>query len=86
MIPARFPATYAVLAYVTGNAIYADYLDIPYVTGAGELTIFMMALVGAGPVPDGGAGRVWIVKKKLTLRIQYTFSWAMRRVMQAAAT
>jgi phospho-N-acetylmuramoyl-pentapeptide-transferase len=41
-------ATYGVLAYVAGNGRFAEYLDIPYVEGAGELTIFALALVGAG--------------------------------------
>lgn len=35
-------------AYVSSNVIYADYLVIPYVQNAGELTIFCSALVGAG--------------------------------------
>jgi phospho-N-acetylmuramoyl-pentapeptide-transferase len=37
-----------VFAYVTGNAVFAKYLLIPYIPGAGELTIFCAALVGAG--------------------------------------
>jgi phospho-N-acetylmuramoyl-pentapeptide-transferase len=35
------------LAYAAGNAIVADYLGIANVKGAGELTIFCGALVGA---------------------------------------
>lgn len=38
---------FAVLAYLTGNFRAADYLLIPNVKGAGELTIFCGALVGA---------------------------------------
>ena len=41
-------ATYGVLAYIAGNHRFAGYLDVPYVGGAGELTILAMALVGAG--------------------------------------
>ncbi|HCS13889.1 MAG: phospho-N-acetylmuramoyl-pentapeptide-transferase [Zetaproteobacteria bacterium CG06_land_8_20_14_3_00_59_53] len=37
----------AVIVYVTGHATFADYLLIPYVPGAGELTIFCGAMVGA---------------------------------------
>jgi phospho-N-acetylmuramoyl-pentapeptide-transferase len=37
----------AVIAYVTGNAKFADYLNIIYLPGAGELTIFTAAMVGA---------------------------------------
>ncbi|MCX6154694.1 MAG: phospho-N-acetylmuramoyl-pentapeptide-transferase [Candidatus Kapabacteria bacterium] len=38
---------FAIIAYVTGNAQYAKYLDIFHLPGAGELTIFCAALVGA---------------------------------------
>ena len=37
-----------VFAYVEGNIIFANYLSIPYIEGAGELTIFCAALAGAG--------------------------------------
>jgi phospho-N-acetylmuramoyl-pentapeptide-transferase len=40
-------ATFMLLAYAAGNAIVADYLGIANVKGAGELTIFCGALVGA---------------------------------------
>ena len=40
-------ATYGVLAYVTGNAVAARYLQIPYIPQSGELAIFCGALVGA---------------------------------------
>jgi phospho-N-acetylmuramoyl-pentapeptide-transferase len=40
--------TYAVFAYVAGNARIAEYLQIPYVAGAGELAIFCGALAAAG--------------------------------------
>ncbi len=39
--------TYAVFTYVAGNRVVATYLQVPYVAGAGELTIFCGALVGA---------------------------------------
>lgn len=41
-------ATYGLLAYLSGNAEYAAYLDILQVEHAGELTILAFALVGAG--------------------------------------
>ena len=34
-------------AYLSGNIIYSDYLNIMYIPGAGELTVFAAALVGA---------------------------------------
>ncbi len=39
--------TYAILAYVTGNAVAARYLQIPFVAQSGELAVFCGALVGA---------------------------------------
>ncbi len=39
---------FVVLTYLAGNARAAQYLQIPYVPGAGELTVFCAALVGAG--------------------------------------
>ncbi|MFA5803329.1 MAG: phospho-N-acetylmuramoyl-pentapeptide-transferase [Melioribacteraceae bacterium] len=38
----------AIIVYVTGNIIYADYLNIIYLPGSGELTVFIAALIGAG--------------------------------------
>lgn len=40
--------TFTVLAYLTGHATFAGYLQIPAVPGAGELAIFSLAVVGAG--------------------------------------
>ncbi len=40
-------ATYLVLAYLTGNIKTAAYLQIIHVNGAGELTVFLGAVVGA---------------------------------------
>jgi phospho-N-acetylmuramoyl-pentapeptide-transferase len=40
--------TLAIICYVSGNVIYADYLNIMYLPGAGELTVFIAAIVGAG--------------------------------------
>ncbi len=37
-----------VFAYVTGHAVFAKYLLIPHIPGAGELTVFCGALAGAG--------------------------------------
>ncbi len=34
--------------YLAGNLVAAKYLQIPYVAGAGELTVFCSALLGAG--------------------------------------
>lgn len=37
----------ALLSYFSGNAIFANYLNIIYLPGSGELTVFIAALVGA---------------------------------------
>ena len=39
---------FLLIAYLVGNALYAPYLGIPYVKGAGDLTILCSAMVGAG--------------------------------------
>jgi phospho-N-acetylmuramoyl-pentapeptide-transferase len=41
-------AALGIFAYVTGNAVFSKYLLIPYVPGAGELTVFCGAIAGAG--------------------------------------
>jgi phospho-N-acetylmuramoyl-pentapeptide-transferase len=40
-------ATLGVLAYVSGNVIYSEYLNIMYIPNIGELTIFTAAFIGA---------------------------------------
>ncbi len=39
--------TLALLAYLSGNYIFADYLNIMYIPHAGELVVFIAAFVGA---------------------------------------
>ena len=41
-------ATFGLIAYLSGNANFARYLQIHYVQGAGELAIICGALIGAG--------------------------------------
>ncbi|MEI6488617.1 MAG: phospho-N-acetylmuramoyl-pentapeptide-transferase [Bacteroidota bacterium] len=36
-----------ILAYVSGNTVFADYLNIMYIPNAGELVVFISAFVGA---------------------------------------
>jgi phospho-N-acetylmuramoyl-pentapeptide-transferase len=36
------------MTYLAGNAKAAAYLQIPFVSGAGELTVFCAAMIGAG--------------------------------------
>lgn len=37
-----------IFAYASGNAVFSEYLGIPFILGAGELAIFCGALAGAG--------------------------------------
>ncbi|MDQ3074047.1 MAG: phospho-N-acetylmuramoyl-pentapeptide-transferase [Pseudomonadota bacterium] len=39
---------FVLIAYLVGNARYATYLGIPHVPGAGDLTVLLLAIVGAG--------------------------------------
>ena len=39
--------TLGILAYVSGNIIFSQYLDIMYIPGSGELAVFIGALLGA---------------------------------------
>ena len=41
-------AALGLIAYLVGNVEFATYLQIPYVAGAGELSVFCGALIGAG--------------------------------------
>jgi phospho-N-acetylmuramoyl-pentapeptide-transferase len=45
--------TFLILAYIAGNAKYAEYLAIQFVPGSGTLAIFCGALIG------GGMGFLW---------------------------
>ncbi len=41
-------ATFGFIAYLTGNAIFANYLQIHHVPGAGEMSVICGAVIGAG--------------------------------------
>ncbi len=38
---------YSILSYIVGNKIFSSYLFIPYINGAGELTVFCASIFGA---------------------------------------
>lgn len=46
-------AAYLVLSYVAGHAVFSEYLQVPNVVGAGELSVFCGSLLG------GGLGFLW---------------------------
>ncbi|WP_448582094.1 phospho-N-acetylmuramoyl-pentapeptide-transferase [Thermaurantiacus sp.] len=41
-------ATFGVIAYLVGNFVFAEYLGVHFVRGAGELIVIVGAIVGAG--------------------------------------
>jgi len=40
-------SVFIVLTYIAGNTVFAGYLQVPHVAGAGELTVFCSAMFGA---------------------------------------
>ncbi|MBS0277274.1 MAG: phospho-N-acetylmuramoyl-pentapeptide-transferase [Proteobacteria bacterium] len=49
IVPVMIAAlAFALIAYLVGNIKFADYLQLHYVAGTGELTVFLAALLGAG--------------------------------------
>jgi phospho-N-acetylmuramoyl-pentapeptide-transferase len=41
-------ASFGLISYLAGNAVFADYLQIHYVAGTGELAVLCGAVIGAG--------------------------------------
>ena len=41
-------ATYALIAYIVGNFVFANYLQLHFVPGVGEIAVYCGAMVGAG--------------------------------------
>ncbi|HEX2653722.1 MAG TPA: phospho-N-acetylmuramoyl-pentapeptide-transferase [Xanthobacteraceae bacterium] len=49
IVPVMIAAgSFGMIAYLSGNAVFADYLQIHYVAGTGELAVLCGALIGAG--------------------------------------
>ncbi len=49
IVPMTFAAAaYAMIAYLTGNFVFAEYLGIQFAPGAGELAVLLGAMMGAG--------------------------------------
>ena len=54
IVPVMIAAgVFALIAYLVGNSVFSNYLQIHHVPGAGELAVFLGALVG------GGLGFLW---------------------------
>ncbi len=41
-------ASFGLIAYLAGNAIYSDYLQLNFIAGTGELAVLCGAMIGAG--------------------------------------
>ncbi|TPW29279.1 phospho-N-acetylmuramoyl-pentapeptide-transferase [Pararhizobium mangrovi] len=49
IVPVMIAAgSFAAIAYLAGNAVFADYLQINFVPGTGELTVILGSVIGAG--------------------------------------
>lgn len=72
-------ACFGLIAYLTGHAVYANYLQIPYVAGTGELAILCGALVGAA------MGFLWYNAPPAMVFMGDTGSLAMGGVLGAIA-
>ncbi len=49
IVPVMFAAgSYGLIVYLVGNAVFADYLQIHFVRGSGELAVLCGAIIGAG--------------------------------------
>ena len=40
-------ACFAFISYVTGNIVFSEYLQIPYIVGVGEAAVFLGAVIGS---------------------------------------
>lgn len=72
-------ATFGMIAYLTGNKVFADYLQIHFVPGAGELTVICGALIGAG------LGFLWFNAPPATIFMGDTGSLALGGALGAIA-
>ena len=63
---------FLVMTYIAGHHRFAEYLQVPYVPGAGELTVFCAAMFGAGlglsvvqlSSRTGFHGRHWLARAR----------------------
>ena len=49
IVPVMISAgVFVIISYLIGNAVFADYLQVHFIRGTGELTVFCGAIIGAG--------------------------------------
>ncbi len=80
IVPVMIAAgTFAIFAYLAGNAIYSDYLQIQYVAGTGELAVICGAVFGAG------LGFLWFNAPPASIFMGDTGSLALGGLLGAVA-
>ena len=70
---------FAVIAYLAGNAVFADYLQIHFTPGTGELSVVLAAVIGAG------LGFLWFNAPPAAIFMGDTGSLAMGGLIGAVA-
>ena len=83
-LAARMPVmvaagAFAVIAYLAGNAVFADYLQIHFTPGTGELSVVLAAVIGAG------LGFLWFNAPPAAIFMGDTGSLAMGGLIGAVA-
>jgi phospho-N-acetylmuramoyl-pentapeptide-transferase len=71
--------SFGFISYVAGNALYADYLQIHFVSGTGELAVLCGALIGAG------LGFLWFNAPPATIFMGDTGSLALGGMLGTVA-
>jgi phospho-N-acetylmuramoyl-pentapeptide-transferase len=71
--------SFGFIAYLSGNAVYADYLQIHYVAGTGELAVLCGAVIGAG------LGFLWFNAPPASIFMGDTGSLALGAMLGAIA-
>jgi phospho-N-acetylmuramoyl-pentapeptide-transferase len=72
-------ASFGAIAYLAGNAVFAEYLQIHFIPGTGELAVFCGALLGAG------LGYLWINAPPAMIFMGETGSLALGGALGAIA-
>ena len=72
-------ASFAAIAWAIGNAVFADYLQVNYVAGAGELAVLSGAILGAG------LGFLWFNAPPASIFMGDTGSLALGGMLGATA-
>jgi phospho-N-acetylmuramoyl-pentapeptide-transferase len=71
--------TFGMIAYLVGNAVFADYLQIHFVAGTGELAVLCGAVIGAG------VGFLWFNAPPASIFMGDTGSLALGGLLGAIA-